>query len=177
MHHTHIKNLTLSAMFLCMGIVLPFFIGQIPQIGSMLLPMHIPVFLCALICGWQYGAPVAIILPLLRTLLFGRPNFYPEAISIAFEMATYALISGYLYKKSRWKCIRVLYRCLIISMVAGRLVRGVVQLTLLGLKGVPFALETFLTGVILTGIPGILLQLFVIPAVLLAIRKTKMPHT
>ncbi|MDE7019870.1 MAG: hypothetical protein K2P23_03060, partial [Lachnospiraceae bacterium] len=45
-----IKNMTLSAMFMAIGIVLPFFTGQIPRIGNMLLPMHIPVFLCGLIC-------------------------------------------------------------------------------------------------------------------------------
>lgn len=58
---TTTKNLTLSAMFLAIGMVLPFFTGQIPQIGKMLLPMHIPVFLCGLICGWQYGAVVGLI--------------------------------------------------------------------------------------------------------------------
>ena len=62
-----IKNMTLSAMFMAIGIVLPFFTGQIPRIGNMLLPMHIPVFLCGLICGWQYGAVVGFLLPLLRS--------------------------------------------------------------------------------------------------------------
>ena len=52
------KNLTLSAMFTALGLVLPMLTGNIPQIGSMLLPMHIPVFLCSLICGWQYGLAV-----------------------------------------------------------------------------------------------------------------------
>ena len=61
-----IINLTLSAMFLAVGLVLPFFTGQIPQIGNMLLPMHIPVLLCGLICGWQYGLAVGFILPPLR---------------------------------------------------------------------------------------------------------------
>lgn len=64
------KNLTLSALFLALGYALPFLTGQIPQFGSMLLPMHIPVFLCALICGWQYGAVIGFILPLTRCLFF-----------------------------------------------------------------------------------------------------------
>ena len=51
-----LRNLLLAAMFLAIGLVLPFFTGQIKEIGNMLLPMHLPVFLCALICGWQYGA-------------------------------------------------------------------------------------------------------------------------
>lgn len=75
MKHSPLKNqiydLVLAAMFLAIGIVLPFFTGQIPQIGSMLLPMHLPVFICGLICGWQYGLIIGFILPLLRMTLFG----------------------------------------------------------------------------------------------------------
>ena len=58
----YVLNLVLSAMFLALGIVLPFFTGQIPQVGSMLLPMHLPVLLCGLICGWQYGGVVGFVL-------------------------------------------------------------------------------------------------------------------
>ena len=58
MEHTTIRkpiqNLVLSAMLLAVGIVLPFFTGQIPKVGSMLLPMHLPVLVCGLVCGWQY---------------------------------------------------------------------------------------------------------------------------
>ena len=65
-----LRNLLLEAMFLAIGLVLPFFTGQIKEIGNMLLPMHLPVFLCALICGWQYGTAVGFIMPLLRFALF-----------------------------------------------------------------------------------------------------------
>ena len=65
----NVRNLTMSALFLALGLVLPIFTGQIPQIGSMLLPMHIPVFLCGLICGGPWGALVGLILPLLRSVL------------------------------------------------------------------------------------------------------------
>ena len=63
------KNLVLAAMFLAIGLVLPFFTGQIPQIGSMLLPMHLPVLLCGLICGWQYGVVVGFVAPLMHAAL------------------------------------------------------------------------------------------------------------
>ena len=125
--HTKIKNLTLAALFLALGLVLPFFTGQIPQIGSMLLPMHLPVFLCGLICGWQYGAAVGFVVPLLRSVLFGMPPLFPTATSMAFELLTYGLVVGLLYSRSRWQCIRALYRCLIAAMLAGRAVWGVVQ--------------------------------------------------
>lgn len=161
-----------SAMFLGIGIVLPFFTGQIPQIGSMLLPMHIPVFLCGLICGRQYGLAVGFILPLMRSLLFGMPPLYPTAISMAFELATYGFLSGLLFSKARWQCIRSLYRCLIIAMLGGRLVWGITQAFLLGLGENAFSLYAFLTGAFLNAIPGILLQLILIPAIMLALHKT-----
>lgn len=168
-------------MFLAIGIILPFFTGQIPQIGSMLLPMHIPVFLCGLICGWQYGLVVGFILPLMRSFLFGMPPLYPTAISMAFELATYGLLSGLLFTKAHWKCLRSLYRCLIIAMLGGRLVWGVVQTFLLGLGENGFTFYAFLGGAFLNAIPGILLQLILIPSVMLALRKThlmnfSMPH-
>lgn len=72
----NVRNLTMSALFLALGLVLPIFTGQIPQIGSMLLPMHIPVFLCGLICGGPWGALVGLILPLLRSVLFGMPPLF-----------------------------------------------------------------------------------------------------
>ena len=114
----HVKNLTLTAMFLAIGLVLPFLTGQLQQIGNMLLPMHIPVFLCALICGWKWGLPMAIILPLMRSLIFGMPPLYPTAVAMAFELGTYAFVAGFLYEKSKWTCIRALYRCMLIAMVA-----------------------------------------------------------
>ncbi len=161
-------------MFLAMGIILPFFTGQIPQIGAMLLPMHIPIFLCAFICGWQYGIPIGFILPLLRSLLFSRPNMYPEAIAIAFELAAYAFIAGWLYSHSKWQCTRALYRCLLTAMVGGRAVRGIVQLLLMGIAGNVFTFKAFFAGVVLTGIPGIILQLILIPAVMVAFHKTRL---
>ena len=93
------RNLTLSALFLALGYVLPFLTGQIPQFGSMLLPMHIPVFLCGLICGWQYGAVIGFILPLTRCLFFSMPPVY-VAIAMAFELATYGFVAGFLYNRS-----------------------------------------------------------------------------
>lgn len=131
----NIKNMTLAAMFLAIGMVLPFVTGQIPQIGSMLLPMHIPVFLCGLICGWQYGAVVGFILPLLRSVLFGMPVLFPGATAMAFELMTYGLVAGLLYGISRWQCVIALYRSMIAAMVAGRAVWGIVQLIQLGLTG------------------------------------------
>ncbi|MBQ4537030.1 MAG: ECF transporter S component [Lachnospiraceae bacterium] len=169
-----VKNMVLSAMFLAIGIILPFFTGQVPQIGNMLLPMHIPVLLCGLICGWKYGLAVGIITPLLRSFLFPTPILYPNAIAMAFELGTYGLVVGFWYQRSKWKCIVSLYRSMLLAMICGRVVWGVVMIFLLGAKGNVFTLEAFLAGAFLNAIPGIVLQLLVIPAIMMALHKTRM---
>lgn len=168
----HILNLTLAAMFLAVGLLLPLLTGQLKQIGSALLPMHIPVILCGLICGWQYGLGVGFVLPLLRSALFGMPVLFPTAVAMAFELAAYGFVSGFLYSHSRWKCVIALYRCLIIAMLAGRVVWGIVQVCLLGLGGNGFTFQMFIAGAFLNAIPGIILQLILIPAVMIALNRT-----
>lgn len=167
-----IINLTLAAMFMAIGLVLPFLTGQIKQIGSMLLPMHIPVFLCGLICGWQYGLIVGFVLPILRSMMFGMPILFPTGIAMAFELATYGVVIGWLYSHSRWQCVIALYRCMIMAMLAGRLVWGVVQILLLGINGNGFTWQMFIAGAFLNAIPGIILQLILIPAIMVALNRT-----
>ena len=166
------QNFVLAAMFMALGLVLPFLTGQIQQIGNMLLPMHLPVLVCGLICGWQYGAVVGFVLPLLRFALFGMPPIYPMGVSMAFELAAYGFLVGWLYSHSRWQCIISLYRCLLAAMVGGRLVWGAVRVLLSGVAGQAFTWEMFLSGALLTAIPGIVLQLTLIPALMLALDRT-----
>lgn len=172
MKRKSLVNLTLSAMFLAIGLVLPFLTGQIQQFGNMLLPMHIPVFLCGLICGWQYGLAVGFILPLMRSFIFGMPMLYPMAIAMAFELATYGFLSGFIYSHSRWHCILSLYRAMLAAMIAGRIVWGAVEIVLLGLAGNSFTWTMFISGAVLNAIPGIILQLIFIPAMMFALNKT-----
>ena len=167
-----VKNLTLAAMFLAIGFVLPFLTGQIQTIGNMLSPMHIPVLLCGLICGWKYGSAVGFILPLLRSMTFGMPPMYPTAIAMALELMTYGLVIGLLYSRSRWQCVVALYRCLIAAMLAGRVVWGIAEIILLGIGGNTFTVQAFLAGAVLNAIPGIILQLVLIPAIMVALHRT-----
>ncbi len=168
----NLLNMVLSAMFLSLGLVLPFLTGQIKEIGSMLLPMHIPVMLCGLVCGWQYGLIVGAIVPIMRSMIFGMPIMFPSAIGMAFELATYGFVIGFLFSHAKWKCLKSLYRCLIIAMISGRVVWGVVQCALLGLGENGFTLTAFIGGAFLNAIPGIILQLVLIPAVMLVLGKT-----
>lgn len=167
-----IINFVLSAMFMSLGLVLPFLTGQIPQIGSMLLPMHIPVLLCGFICGPKYGLIVGCALPLLRSFLFSAPVLYPTAISMALELATYGFLSGFLFEKSKWQCVRSFYRCLIVTMIAGRMVWGIAQMFLLLGGAEKFSLSAFVSVAFINAIPGIILQLVLLPALMLALNKT-----
>ena len=169
----YVLNLVLSAMFLALGIVLPFFTFLIPQVGGMRLPMHLPVLLCGLICGWQYGGVVGFVLPLMRSAMFGMPPFL-TAVAMAFELAAYGAIAGFLYQRSRWQCLLSLYRALLIAMVGGRVVWGVVRVALTGVAGEAFTWELFMAGAFFNAVPGIVLQLVFIPALMVALDRTGM---
>lgn len=116
-----VLKLTYSALYLAIALVLPFLTGQIPQIGSMLCPMHIPALLCGFVCGWPWGLAVGFISPLLRSVLFGMPDMFPTAVAMAFELAAYGAASGLLYRVLPKK-IGSIYAALVLSMIAGRLV-------------------------------------------------------
>jgi thiamine transporter ThiT len=165
-------KLILSAMFLALAFVLPFFTGQIPQVGAMLLPMHIPVILCGFICGAPWGLIVGITAPLLRSFVLGMPPLFPTAISMAFELAAYGLLSGLLYKVLPKKKINI-YVALLTAMIGGRIIWGIVQFCLLGFDVTKFPLSAFFAGAVVNAIPGIILQILLIPVILLILEKSK----
>ena len=167
-----LRRLVLSAMFLAIGLVLPFFTGQIQQIGNMLLPMHIPVMLCGLICGWQYGALVGIVLPLFRSVLFGMPPLYPTAVSMAVELCVYGLAIGFIYGLFKKQSILSVYAALIPAMILGRVTWGGCQTVLLSMQGNAFTAQAFLAGAVLNAVPGIILQLLLIPAIMSSLHLT-----
>ena len=167
-----IRKLTYSALFLALAMVLPFLTGQIPQIGKMLLPMHLPVFLCALICGWKYAVPMAFVLPLLRSVTFGMPVLIPEAAAMAPELATYAFVAGFLYVIFKKQNIGALYVSIISAMVAGRVVFGIAKAIILGITGKSYTFYAFIAGTVINAFPGIILQLLLIPAIMLLLDRT-----
>ena len=169
----NVKKLAVTAMLFAVGIVLPFMIGQIPAIGKMLLPMHIPVLLCGFIVGWQYGAVIGILLPIVRGILFGMPPLYPNAVAMAFEMATYGFVSGFLYSHAKWQCTKMLFVSLIAAMLAGRLVWAFAEVVLLGIGGNMFTWNMFVAGAFLNAIPGIIVQLVLIPLIMVALKRAK----
>lgn len=165
------RKMTLAAFFLALGLALPFLTGQIPAIGKTLLPMHIPVMLCGYVCGWQYGLMVGFIVPLFRSILFGMPVMMPAAVGMAFELAIYGLICGVLYRRLPKRPMNI-YMTLIAAMLGGRVVWGVVSIFLYGIQGNAFSWQMFMGGALLNAIPGILVQLVLIPIVVMILEKT-----
>ena len=155
-------------MFIALGIVLPFVTMNIPEIGNMLLPMHIPVLLNGFILGPVYGMIVGFVTPLLRSIMFGAPIFYPKAIVMSFELLTYGLISGLFYHiifNRRSKLINI-YISLILAMVFGRVSYGVIQ-SIIGLVEMSeFTFKIFITEAVINAIPGIIIQLIIIPIII-----------
>lgn len=164
------KKMVLSAFFIALGIVLPFLTGQIPQIGSMLLPMHIPILLCGFVCGAPFGLAAGFITPLLRSVIFGMP---PHAVAMAFELATYGFVSGLLYRLLQKRKLFV-YVSLIISMICGRIIWGIVSFFLYGLEGTAFTWQIFAGGAFINAVPGIIIQILIIPLIIFALEKGSM---
>ena len=166
-------RLVLSALLLAVGFVLPFLTGQIPQVGSMLLPLHLPALLCGFVCGWPWGLAVGFVLPIARSLLLGMPPMIPTALCMAFEMAAYGAAAGVLYAKLEGKG-RV-FGSLIGAMLIGRVVWGAASWLIYALvMGKSFSLAMFWAGGFAGAWPGMLLQLAVVPLIVTALEKAKL---
>lgn len=159
-------------MFIALGYLLPYFTGQIPEIGKMLCPMHIPAFLCGMICGPWYGLLCGVVMPLLRSAFAGTPVFFPSGIAMALELGTYGMISGLMLKYLPRKMASS-YIALIVAMICGRAVSGTVNAVLMGISDKSYTFATFLTVHFANAWPGILLQLILIPALIGILRRCK----
>ena len=170
MKKTDVRTLVMAALFLTLALVLPFLTGQIPEIGAMLCPMHIPALLCGFFCGWPWGLAVGLMAPVLRSLMFGMPPMFPVAVCMSAELATYGAVSGLLYSKLPRNKMSI-YIALLTAMVAGRLVWGVAQFLCVGLDISAFGLSAFWAGAVTTAIPGIVAQILLIPVLMMAMEK------
>ena len=168
---TPVKRLVLTALLAAMCVVLPMAFHAIPDAGSIFLPMHIPVLICGFVCGWPYGMVCGIIGPALSSLLTMMP---PAAYlpPMMVECAVYGLVSGLCLK-----CIRTgklygdLYIALIAAMIAGRVVSGIAK-ALIFSPGI--TMSVWITSNFVTALPGIVIQLILIPHLVLLLTKAKL---
>lgn len=173
MQNSRLKNTVLSAMFLAIGVVLPFFTSQIKEIGDTLLPMHIPALLCGFICGPWYGLVTGIMIPIFKSLISSMPPIYPNAVWMAFELATYGFVTGFLYRIKKNPSMVDIYICLVTAMIAGRIMWGIAKAVLLGIGGKSFGISAFIAGGFVDAIPGIIIQLVLIPLLIKVLKKEK----
>ena len=166
------RRIVLAALFLALAFLLPMVTGHVPQVGNMLCPMHFPILLGGFVLGGPWGLAVGFVAPLLRSVLFGMPPMFPIAVSMAFELAAYGLVSGLVWRRVK-HTLPMMYAALVTAMVAGRLVWGAVRFVLAGLTGSSFPFSAFLSGALLTAVPGIIAQLILIPLILTALQKAK----
>ena len=172
--HSKTQKTVLSALFLAFAYVLPFLTGQIPEIGAMLCPMHIPVLLCGFICGWSWGLGVGIAAPLLRSLLTGGfPPMFPTAVCMSFELAVYGAVSGLLYKILPKNKVNI-YVSLLAAMLLGRVVWGIAMFVCTGFSGGEFGFSAFIAGAVTNAVPGIIIQVILIPVLVMVLESTKL---
>lgn len=174
MKNKTLHNLVTAAMLFAIGLALPFLTGQIPEIGNLLLPMHIPVLLCGFICGWKYGLAVGFTLPVIRSLIFGMPFLYPNAVNMAFELAAYGFCTGFIYLIFRKKNLMSVYISLICAMFIGRVIKGIAAAIIYGVADKAYSFSMFIGGAFIEAVPGIILQLILIPAIIIALKKASL---
>lgn len=173
-------RLVLAGLLAALGVILPKFILMLPlqgivsvlvpggKIGEILLPMHLPILLCGFLCGARYGAICGFIVPFLAHFFNGMPVLYPSAISMAFELASYGIVSGLLIAKAKKVPLLI---SLLLTMLSGRIVMGIANIILYGLKGNSYGIAAYFGSAFLRTWPGILLQLILVPILVGAIQK------
>ncbi|KGR77637.1 ECF transporter S component [Ureibacillus manganicus] len=164
-----IRNIVFTSLCIAIGLLLPQFIKIIPvmNIGAVLLPMHIPVLICGILCGWRFGVICGATLPILAYVLTGMPPIFPIGISMMFELATYGLLTGLLYELTKGK----IYISLIGAMIGGRLVMGIANTILFNFAGNAFGWMAFISSAFITALPGIIIQLIIIPVIIMALQR------
>ncbi len=167
------KRLVITALHIALSLILPMAFHAIPNAGGIFLPMHIPVLLCGLTCGFSYGLVCGVCAPLLSSLLTGMP---PAAILPAMlcELAVYGAVSALLLRHTgagaKGMAGRV-YLALVGAMLAGRVVNG--ALNALIFRAGEYSLQIWLTASFIRALPGVIIQLLLIPAILLALQKAR----
>lgn len=173
MKSLHIEKMIVSALCLALAFFLPFLTGQIPKVGNMLLPMHIPVLLCGFLCGSFWGFFVGFVAPLLRSLIFSVPPLIPTAVCMALELATYGTFAGIFHGLFRRMGIVGFYLSLALTMLVGRLVWGITSYAInLFILNKTFTLPLFFADAFVSAWPGILLQFLLIPLIITGLQKS-----
>ena len=172
MSKMRIKQMVITAMCIAAGIVLPMAFHSIPRAGNIFLPMHIPVLMCGMICGFPYGLACGILTPFLSSLVTGMP---PAAIlpSMLFELAAYGTVSSLLMHYTHMKNLFVkIYISLISAMLFGRIFYGILNAVIFNAGN--YSMQIWLSAAFVTALPGVLIQILIIPVLVIVLQKAKL---
>lgn len=161
------KELVLCAFLLCLGLILPMLFHSFGIAGQIFLPMHIPILLGGLLLPPVLALSLGIITPIISSALTGMPVMFPMAIIMVVELGTYGFVSSILLKKFKLPMIVAL----IISMIVGRVFAGFTVAILAKLFGLNMNPVIYIKGAVITGIPGIIIQIIIIPILASAVKK------
>ncbi len=166
---SNIRRIIYDGVLIAVGIVFALLVHEIGglKLGQILLPMHYSVILAGLLLGPWDGFAVGILTPLLSGVLVGMPPLMPPiAIFMAFEMATYGIIVGYLNKRK----VNI-YINLIIAMLAGRIIYSLSYYIIGYMVGIHLRPLLAIAISFLSGIIGVILQLVIIPLLYYTIKS------
>ena len=157
-----------SALYLAMAIILPIAFHQFGIAGRIFLPMHIPILICGFTVGPTAGIIVGLIAPILSHLLTGMPPLYAVPL-MSMELPLYGLVAGITYRNLKLN----IYVSLILAMIFGRLAFALGLFVLGMFMELPYGPAQFFAtgGAVVSGLPGILLQIVIIPPIVAAIRR------
>ena len=167
-------NVVTTAMLTALAVILARTFHHLAggALGSLFSPMHFPILVAGLLCGPYLGLIGGLFAPILSFAMSGMPAFPNGLVPMAFELAAYGLIIALVYARLPRRGVGAVYGALLAAMVGGRLVWGLAEILLLGLAGNAFTVQAFLSGALLSAVPGILLQLVLIPGVMAALDRT-----
>lgn len=168
---SYAKKIVFTAVCSALCVVLPMAFHAVQNAGQIFLPMHIPVLLCGLMCGWPFGFICGLLGPTLSSLLTGMP---PAAMlpPMIVECAAYGCVTGLMMKfVHTGKTLPDLYISMIVAMGLGRVLAGLAKSFIFSPGTAPFA---WVTTSLVTGIPGIAIQLVLIPLVVIALTRAKL---
>lgn len=177
MTRRNLYRMVTTAALLAIGMVLPFLTGQLQAFGKLISPLHIPAFICGLTCGPVWGAALGLVLPILRSMVFGMPKLMPTAVTMMAELACYGLISGLMYPafcrmiKQHWPAMIL---SLLLAMLGGRIAGGIVQAAILGAHGTSYGFAAFIASYFSSTLVGAAIHLIVVPIVVLALEKARL---
>lgn len=168
---SHIKKEVITAVCIALCVVLPMAFHTIPNAGKIFCPMHIPVLLCGLVCGWPYGLLCGIAGPVLSCMILQMP---PIALlpSMMIELSVYGMVTGLMMcLVHTGKFLADIYISLGVSMLAGRLAAGAAQALIFNLG--QYSLALWVTSYFISAWPGLVLQIVLIPTIMAALKKAR----